>query len=399
MQGALLGIGLRPPGRLELGRKFAKPRVAANPIFGLHGAKGRLGARPGQQSRPRPEGDDPALVENDRPVFRYDAEIDLCHESTHTKVLSYVGQRRRVLELGCSTGQMTRVLQERGCRVVAIEADAEAAKRAAEHCEHIIVGDLEQLDFEVELGDRRFDVIVAADVLEHLKTPEAVLTRLRPFLAPDGYLVASVPNVTHGSVRLALLGGSFPYADTGLLDRTHLRFYNRASLTEMLSAGGFSPVHLETTDLEIDRSEVPFDLGPQAPAFLDALADQLDALTYQFIVVSYPTTPPLGPIPTLIAALNARLNELTYRMAVREAELGGQVAAAREEAERLRTETGRLAASCQEKDGQLTALHREVAELRTAVERQDATLREIHDSRLWRVATVYRSIVDALRSR
>lgn len=339
------------------------------------------------------------MVDPDRPVFRYDAEIDLCHESTHTKVLSYVGQRRRVLELGCSTGQMTRVMQERGCQVVAIEADADAAKRAAEHCDHMIVGDLEQLDFEVELGDRRFDVIVAADVLEHLQAPEAVLGRLRPFLAPDGYLVASVPNVTHGSVRLAVLGGSFPYADTGLLDRTHLRFYNRASLTEMLSAGGFSPVHLDTTDLEIDRSEVPFDLGPEAQAFVDALADQLDALTYQFVVVAYPTTPPLGPIPTLIAGLNARLNELTYRMAVREAELGAAVAAAHEEAGRLRAERERLDASCQEKDDLLTALHREAAELRAGLDRQEAALREIHESKLWRVATVYRSIVQALRGR
>ena len=335
------------------------------------------------------------MVDNDRPVFRYDTEIDLCHESTHTKVLSYVGQRRRVLELGCSTGQMTRVMQERGCKVVAIEADAETAKRAAEHCEHMIVGDLEELDFDVELGDRRFDVIVAADVLEHLKAPEAVLAELRPFLAPDGYVVASVPNVTHGSVRLALLGGSFPYADTGLLDRTHLRFYNRASLTDMLTAGGFSPVHLDTTDLEIDRSEVPFDLGPEGRALLDALADQLDALTYQFVVVAYPTTPPLGPIPTLIAGLNARVNDLTYRIAVREAEVAG----AREEAERLRAEAQRLAASCQEKDGLLTAVHREAAELRTALDRQQAALTEIHDSKLWRVATVYRSIVQALRGR
>ena len=334
-------------------------------------------------------------MDDDRALFRYDIEIDLCHESTHTKVLSYVGQRRRVLELGCSTGQMTRVMQERGCRVVAIEADAEAAKRAAEHCEHMIVGDLEQLDFEVELGDRRFDVIVAADVLEHLKAPEAVLGRLRPFLAPEGYLVASVPNVTHGSVRLALLGGSFPYADTGLLDRTHLRFYNRESLTEMLGAGGFSPVHTDTTDLEIDRSEVPFDLGPEARALLDALADQLDALTYQFVVVAYPTTPPLGPVPILIAGLNTRLNQTIYRMKVREAELG----AAHEEAERLRAQIRALDAACQEKEALLSARQREAAELRAGLDRHDAALREIHDSRLWRVATVYRSIVHALRGR
>jgi 2-polyprenyl-3-methyl-5-hydroxy-6-metoxy-1,4-benzoquinol methylase len=340
-----------------------------------------------------------ALVDSDRKVFHYDNEIDLCRHSTHTKVLSFVGQRRRVLELGCSTGQMTRVMQERGCQVVAIEADAEAAKQAAEHCEHMIVGDLEQIDLDVELGDRRFDVIVAADVLEHLKAPETVLAALRPFLAPGGYLVASVPNVTHGSVRLALLGGSFPYADTGLLDRTHLRFYNRASLTEMLSTGRFSPVHLETIDLEITGSEVPFDVGPQAQAFLDALADQLDARTYQFVVVAYPTTPPLGPIPILIADLNARLHDLTYRMAVQAAEHRVTLNAAREEATRLRADVAQLAASDLDKDGLVAALQRQTDELRTSLDRQDVALREIHASKLWRVATVYRAVVAALRRR
>lgn len=339
------------------------------------------------------------MVDNDRPVFRYDTEIDLCHQSTHTIVLSFVGQRRRVLELGCSTGQMSRVMQERGCQVVAIEADADAAKRAAEYCEHMIVGDVEQIDLDVELGDRRFDVIVAADVLEHLKAPETVLARLRPFLAPGGYLVASVPNVTHGSVRLALLGGSFPYADTGLLDRTHLRFYNRASLTEMLGSGGFSPVHLETVDMEIPRSEVPFDLGPQARAFLDALDDQLDARTYQFVMVAYPTTPPLGPIPTLIAGLNAKVNDLTYRMAVQAAELRAEAAEARNESAQQQARSEQLDAACRERDGLLTNLQREADALRTIVERDATALRDIHASKLWRAATLYRRIVHALRGR
>lgn len=333
------------------------------------------------------------MADNERRVFLYDTEIDLCHESTHTKVLSYVGQRQRVLELGCATGQMSRVLQERGCEVVAIEADAEAAKRAAEHCNHVIVGDLEQLDFDVELGDRRFDVIVAADVLEHLKSPEFVLSALRPFLALGGYLVASVPNVTHGSVRLALLSGSFPYADTGLLDRTHLRFYDRTSMSDMLTRGQFSAVHVDTTDLEIDRSEVPFDLGPEARAFVDALRHQSDALTYQFVVVAFPTSPPLGPIPKLIIGLNSRMYELNHRIAVLGAEHAMEAAELRTQTQQLEAEVARLGAAIQDKD----ALQHHANELRGQVRQLEDEMRAIHTSKLWLLGTAYRHLKAALR--
>ena len=341
------------------------------------------------------------MASSDRPELRYDNMIDLRRESTHTKVLDLVGQRQRVLELGCSTGQMTRVLQERGCRVVAIEAEVETAKRAEEFCEQLIVGDLEQLDFEVELGDRRFDVIVAADVLEHLKEPEAVLRRLRPFLAPGGYLVASVPNVTHGSVRLALLAGSFPYADTGLLDRTHLRFYNRESLTEMLSEGQFSPVHVETVDVDIERAEVPFRLGDQAQAFVDALKDQPDALTYQFVVLAFPTSPPLGPIPLLISDLNRQLAETRYRSAVelgeRVAALDAAVARRQEELDAARARLAEAEAALTETNRLATAYQQHVDELRVRLEESERALAEIHASKLWRIGRVYRAVVNALR--
>jgi hypothetical protein len=244
-------------------------------------------------------------------------------------------------------------------------------------------------------------VIVAADVLEHLKEPEAALRRLRPFVAPGGYLVASVPNVTHGSVRLALLGGSFPYADTGLLDRTHLRFYDRESLVEMLGAGEFSPVHIETIDVEIERAEVPFQLGEHQRALLTALRDQPDALTYQFVVVAYPTVPPLGPIPLLISDLNRRLAETRYRSAV---ELGERVATLGEEIDRrqreldaLRGGVAQLEAASAESDRRIEAYQQHVDELRVRLEDRERELAAIHGSKLWRLAGVYRAVVRLFR--
>jgi SAM-dependent methyltransferase len=84
-----------------------------------------------------------------------------------------------------------------------------------------------------------FDVIVAGDVLEHLPRPEDLLSALKPLLKPDGRLLVSLPNVANVTVRASLLLGRFPYADRGILDRTHLRFYTRASARRLLGESGF----------------------------------------------------------------------------------------------------------------------------------------------------------------
>jgi hypothetical protein len=183
---------------------------------------------------------------------------------------------------------MSRVLVERGCDVVAIEIDADAAAEASEPCERVIVGDLEQLDLARELDGDSFDVMLAADVLEHLKDPPRVLLSLRRFLRSDGYLALSVPNVVHGSVRLAVLGGEFPYADLGLLDRTHLRFYTHSTLEDMLGEGGFALEHLDRQSRELEGSEVPFDAERLPPGLVDALGDDPEALTYQFVARARP---------------------------------------------------------------------------------------------------------------
>lgn len=87
--------------------------------------------------------------------------------------------------------------------------------------------------------DHSFDCILFADVLEHLADPGAVLRRSRQLLAPGGYVVASIPNVAHYSAVLALLRQDWPQEDGGLFDRTHLRFFTRATIRTLFSEAGF----------------------------------------------------------------------------------------------------------------------------------------------------------------
>src|SRR2546429_8213358 len=118
----------------------------------------------------RPSGERSRALPSRAP-FRYDFDIDMASRSTHARVVRMVGKGKRVLELGCATGYMSRVFRDRGCRVVAIELDANAAARASEFCDRVIVADIDRVNFAQELGDSLFDVVVAADVLEHLKNP------------------------------------------------------------------------------------------------------------------------------------------------------------------------------------------------------------------------------------
>lgn len=221
---------------------------------------------------------------------RYSYPIDLNSDSTAAKVVRLVGNGKSVLELGCAEGHMSRIFQENGCKVIAVEIDREAAQSATPHCERVIIGDLERLDLAAELQTRRFDVVVAADVLEHLKDPASLLLRLKEFLAPEGYIVASIPNVAHASVRLGLLAGDFRYRDRGLLDRSHLRFFTRETVQDLFEEAGFVISTFDRNRVEMERSEVSFP-HPVAEEVLDSLAEDPEATTYQFIVTAHPLSP------------------------------------------------------------------------------------------------------------
>jgi len=164
-----------------------------------------------------------------------------------------------VLELGCSEGLTTKVLASRGQLVVAVEVDPAAAESARPWAEQVLVADLDQPDALDALGDRTFTAVAVADVLEHLRDPGAALRRAMRHLAPNGDLVLSVPNMSHADVRLALLDGSVPYADLGLLDRTHLHWFTHDGLLRLLADCGLCAVEWRNVVRAPGATEVPLD--------------------------------------------------------------------------------------------------------------------------------------------
>ena len=221
---------------------------------------------------------------------RYSYHVDPSGDTTANKVLRLVGEDRRVLELGPATGSMTRALVElKRCTVVAVEVDEAMAEQARPFCERLIIGDLERLDWADTFGEERFDVIIAADVLEHLSDPWRCLEAIRGLLRPEGFIVISIPNIAHGAVLGRLLQGRFPYQEKGLLDRTHLRFFTRFDLEDMLLATGFLPAVWERNRVLPGDSEFGGDWERLPVPLRDELGNLADADTYQFIVKAFPS--------------------------------------------------------------------------------------------------------------
>ncbi len=211
-------------------------------------------------------------------------------ERTSLSVLAdLVHDRSTVLDLGCGSGSLGQHLSTaRGCTVDGVTLSEAEADHARPHYRRVVVDNLESCDLIATFTDNRYDFIVCADVLEHLSRPENVLAACRQLLQPDGKLLISVPNAGYSGLIAELLEGEFLYREEGLLDRTHLRFFTRRSLTRFLGEHHWGLDSIDTIVRELPESEfnVAFDRLP--PSVARHLLGTPDALTYQFICVAHP---------------------------------------------------------------------------------------------------------------
>lgn len=258
---------------------------------------------------------------------KYDTSVDLSNKnSSHTLIVDLVGRGKRVLDVGASTGYLARALTGRGCSVTGIEIDPDAALQAEEFCERVIVGNVEEMDLEGEIGEETFDVLVFGDVLEHLKDPLGALERFKPFLDPGGHVVASIPNIAHGSVRLALLRGRFRYRSLGLLDDTHLRFFTRESVGEMFGGAGFLISEVRRTRQDVFDTEIEVGEGEVPEEIVRLVRSDPESFTYQFVLTAHPVGG-VGTAEMLVHELTGKLRgleDLRLMLDLRDRQLAGR---------------------------------------------------------------------------
>lgn len=147
---------------------------------------------------------------------------------------------QRIAEVGCSTGALAHALksQRGGVHYRGLELDPKAAELARRHCDEVLALNIEEQGEAFWRAQADRDCWVFGDVLEHLRDPWRVLTRVRESLAPGGSVVVCVPNAQHWSIQGRLSVGEFRYEADGLLDRTHLRWFTRVTLFELFKTAG-----------------------------------------------------------------------------------------------------------------------------------------------------------------
>lgn len=166
------------------------------------------------------------------------------YEDLNQALLRVWGDRRglRVLDVGCGYASTSQYIHKSGNDVTGIENNPASVKVAGTRLSRVIPHDLTDLSaIDAALAGEEFDVLLFADVLEHLVDPQSVLKHYLRFLRAGGSVIVSLPNVALWSVRLQLLAGMLNYADSGVLDRTHLRFFTRSSAKALLRDAGLEP--------------------------------------------------------------------------------------------------------------------------------------------------------------
>jgi len=187
----------------------------------------------------------------------YEYSIDLDGDSAPAKVVRMVEKNKRVLEIGAGPGSITQHMQISGnCEIVALELDEEAIIKLSPFCKKVIKADLNNPDWtNLFKKEKKFDVVVIADVLEHISNPWATLQLIPEMLNDDGYIVVSLPHIGHSAVIACLLSGDFQYGDWGLLDRTHIRFFGLKNIQTLFNEANLNIEDAEFVTVSPETSE------------------------------------------------------------------------------------------------------------------------------------------------
>ncbi len=177
---------------------------------------------------------------------KIDSKPSNYYQNLRLEMLPYIPKTaKNILELGCGEGMFGSYLRENmSAKVSGIEIETKFATKAKKNLDKVYIGDAELII--KKLPDNSFDVIVVNDVLEHMVDPYSVLKEAKRILRKGGVVVSSIPNMRNFHVMYHLVrGGQWEYVESGILDRTHLRFFTQKSIRNMYERLGYEVVKHE----------------------------------------------------------------------------------------------------------------------------------------------------------
>lgn len=199
---------------------------------------------------------------------------------------------RVIAEIGCSSGALAREYKKinSSCRYIGVELMKSYVPLAERYCDVVHAVDIENLDDAAMSEKLPGDCWVFGDTLEHLRDPWLVLARVRRVLPPDGCVVACIPNAQHWSVQARLNCGALRYEESGLLDKTHLRWFTRITIMEMFSNAGFRiEAGIVRGAAEPRQAELQQAIKMMAQAIgADPVQAYQDALAFQYVLRALP---------------------------------------------------------------------------------------------------------------
>jgi glycosyltransferase involved in cell wall biosynthesis len=199
-------------------------------------------------------------------------ELKVASDSSHKKLMQWLneGPPKRVLDLGCSDGRLGEQIRLSGHTVIGV--DSMKLDGVGDRLDGFVEADLNQ-GLPAEVGTN-FDVVVGADVFEHLVDPAALLTQLHNVLGPRGVVMVSIPNVAHWYPRLRVMFGRFDYERRGIFDSGHLRFFTRSSFERTARGAGMRVRRRSVSGLPLEVAE----RGGPAPSWAIKVISGLDHL-------------------------------------------------------------------------------------------------------------------------
>lgn len=181
-------------------------------------------------------------------MFQKDSllKLDPSPHSPHNIIPSLINEYSTVLDIGCNTGFIGKILKKKMVKIDGVDINEKALSIARKYYRNTYIRDLYRE--KLNLGGKKYDYIVFADILEHLPRPDTILLDVKKYLKADGLIIISLPNIARFEIRLKLLFGNFDYGP-GILGPDHLRFFTKKSAIELLNNCGFTVKKIIPTGL------------------------------------------------------------------------------------------------------------------------------------------------------